>query len=120
MDALRRCCQVGVCLICRSLLGAVIILGGVLTLLEYSFTDLDVTSMPTDVDDVPLQWLTMSTTSPQVEQTLTWSNSYEPNMQTTAGFRMSLTVDVTIDSDGSMAFAVVNEQEFSAAGFETR
>lgn len=31
MDALRRCCQVGVCLICRSLLGAVIILGGVLT-----------------------------------------------------------------------------------------
>ena len=35
-------------------------------------------------------------------------------------FRMSLTVDVTIDSDGSMAFAVVNEQEFSAAGFETR
>jgi hypothetical protein len=92
----------------------------VLTLLEYSFTDLDVTSMPTDVDDVPLQWLTMSTTSPQVEQTLTWSNSYEPNMQTTTGFRMSLTVDVTIDSDGSMAFAVVNEQEFSAAGFETR
>ena len=104
MEALRRCCQVGVCLICRSLLGAVIILGGVLALLEYSFTDLDVVSMPTDVDDVPMQWLTMSTTSPQVEQTLTWSDNHEPNVQTKTGFRMSLTVDVTVDSDGTYRF----------------
>ena len=113
MEALRRCCQVGVCLVCRSLLGAVIILGGMLALLECAFTDLDALSVPTDADNVPLQWLTSSTTSPQIEQTLTWSNVNEPNVQTTTGFRMSLTVDVTVDSDGSMAFSVVNETDFS-------
>ena len=36
-----------------------------------------------------------------------------PMSQTTTGFRMSLTVDVTVDSDGSMAFSVVNETDFS-------
>lgn len=91
---------------------AVIFLGGMLALLEYSFADLDVLSMHTDVGDVSMQWLTMSTTNPQVEQTLTWSDNHEPYVQTKTGFRMSLTVDVTVDSDGSMAFSLVNEADF--------
>eukprot|EP00435_Cladocopium_sp_Y103_P046747 s730_g13.t1 len=110
MEALRRSCQVGVCLVCRCLLGAIVITVGLLVLLEMSFTDFE-SSVP--VDDVPLQWLDVSTTSPQTGQTLTWSNVYEPNdeqgMQTTTQFRMSLMVDVTIDSAGGMVLTVLKE-----------
>ena len=131
MEALRRSCQVGVCLICRFLLFALIVAGGMLTVLELSF-DLDVTSVTTDTsdDDVPLQWLTASTTGPQIEQTLTWSNGDEPNMRTTdgattsrtivpsdrttTGFQMSLTVDVVLESDGSMILSLANSTDFLA------
>lgn len=131
MEALRRSCQVGVCLICRFLLFALIVAGGMLTVLELSF-DLDVTSVTTDTsdDDVPLQWLTASTTGPQIEQTLTWSNGDEPNMRTTdgattsrtivpsdrttTGFQMSLTVDVVLESDESMILSLANSTDFLA------
>eukprot|EP00435_Cladocopium_sp_Y103_P042293 s661_g11.t1 len=126
MEALRRSCQVGVCLICRILLFVLIVVGGMLALLEFSF-DFDAVSVPDDVsEDVPLQWLTMSTTVPQIEQTLTWSYD-EPNVRTTdgattsrkfvpttTGFQMSLTVDVVVESDGSMVLTLANETDFLA------